>query len=423
MPYLALLAVSVLIVMPNCLPEKGDSASRVRIVFKHGKISGDPEDFRLLLRHFERRNPGISVRDETLPASTDEQHQFYVTNLEGGRADFDVFSMDVIWVPEFSRAGWLMDVSDILPQEERLDFFPGPIRAISFDNRIFAIPWYIDAGLMFYRKDMLAKYGYSPPEKWADLVVISRAVMSRAPGLYGFIWQGKQYEGLVCNALEFIWSNNGDIIDGDRLVINSRENIYALRFMRDLIYRYRVSPSLVTTATEEPCRHIFGKGKAVFMRNWPYAWNLFNAAGSPVKGKVGVTVLPSFKIGGSCSTLGGWQLGINRNTKHPGEARKLIKFLTSPESQKALSLAAGYYPVRKSLYRDRDLLTKQPFLPGLFRVFMKARPRPVTPYYMMISQVLQPEFSAAITGIRSPEAALTSAQKQIEHILEADHER
>nr|HPG51719.1 extracellular solute-binding protein [Spirochaetota bacterium] len=182
-------------------------------------------------------------------------------------------------------------------------------------------------------------------------------------------------------------------------------------------------PSLVTTATEEPCRHIFGKGKAVFMRNWPYAWNLFNAAGSPVKGKVGVTVLPSFKIGGSCSTLGGWQLGINRNTKHPGEARKLIKFLTSPESQKALSLAAGYYPVRKSLYRDRDLLTKQPFLPGLFRVFMKARPRPVTPYYMMISQVLQPEFSAAITGIRSPEAALTSAQKQIEHILEADHER
>lgn len=412
-----------LIAAMNCSSEKGDSASTVELVFKHGKISGNRNDFRSLLQKFEKQNPGIVIRDETLPASTDEQHQFYVINLEGGRADFDVFSMDVIWVPEFSRAGWLLDITDLFSEKKRRDFFPGPVRAVIYDKRVFAIPWYIDAGLLFYRKDILERYGHSPPLTWNDLVKISGSIAEREPQLYGFIWQGKQYEGLLCNALEYMWGNKGDVLENGTIVLYSRENIRALRFMHDLIHLYGVSPSLVTTATEEPCRHIFGNGKAVFMRNWPYAWNLFNADDSPVRGKVGVTVLPSFKKGLSCSVLGGWQLGINRHTKHPDEARRFIQFMTAPESQKALSLTAGYNPVRKSLYRDRDLTAKQPHLPALYRVFMNARPRPVTPYYMMLSQVLQPEISAIVSGIRSPEEALASASEQIGHILKAGHER
>jgi multiple sugar transport system substrate-binding protein len=187
--------------------------------------------------------------------------------------------------------------------------------------------------------------------------------------------------------------------------------------MRDLITKYRITPELVTTAIEEPTRHLFGSGKALFMRNWPYAWNIFEKKGSAVRGKVGVASLPSFPGNQTASTLGGWQLGVNRFTKHPEAAKKLVRFLASPASQKSLALSVGYKPARKALYKDPDLLRHQPFMASLYGVFLQARPRPVTPYYMMISQVLQPEFSAVLAGIKSPEDALDSAEKQVRHLI------
>jgi multiple sugar transport system substrate-binding protein len=403
-----------------CSEPVNDSVNSTVLVFKHGKIAGDPKYFERLLKKFEDNNPGITVKDEILPSSTDEQHQFYVINLEGRSPDFDVISMDVIWVPEFARAGWLMNLSDLLPGDERKDFFHGPMDAVTYKGKVYAIPWYIDAGVLYYRKDLLKKYNLSPPKTWQELVDIAQYITSREKGLYGFIWQGKQYEGLVCNVLEYFWSNGGDVLGNGRVIINTPENVYALKFMRDLITKYKITPTLVMTAIEEPTRHIFGNGRALFMRNWPYAWNIFEKQGTPVKGKVGVSSLPSFKPGMSASTLGGWQLGINKYSRNTDAAKRLIKFLTSPEAQKTLAITIGYKPTRKSLYKDKDLMSKQPFIARLYDIFLHARARPVTPYYMMITQVMQPEFSAALSGIKTPEEALRSAQKQIEHILRSD---
>lgn len=417
---LTALFLLVAISVNGCARTGKDEARETVVVFKHGKIAGDPQLFRRLLDRFEEENPGIRVKDETLPASTDEQHQFYIINLEGRSSDFDVLSMDVIWVPEFARAGWLRDLSHILPEEERGEFFPGPMKAVTYREKIYAIPWYIDAGLLYYRKDLLREYNFSPPKTWQELITISMHVMEREPGIYGFVWQGKQYEGLICNVLEYFWSNGGEVVRDGASVINSPENMEALQFMEDLIVKYKVTPPLVTTAIEESTRHIFGNGKALFMRNWPYAWNLFEREGSPVRGKVGVSVLPSFPGNEPAATLGGWQLGVNRHSRRPEAAERLVKFLTSPGAQKTLALGIGYKPSRKSLYQDPDLIREQPFITGLYEVFMKARPRPVTPYYMMITQVMQPEFSAAISGIRKPEAALSSIQQQIDYILKTE---
>jgi multiple sugar transport system substrate-binding protein len=418
---LAAALLLLLFLLPGCERQHGETrAGETVIVFKHGKIAGDPALLRELLDRFEAENTGIRVKDETLPSSSDEQHQFYVINLEGKSADFDVFSMDVIWVPEFARAGWLTDMSALLPPAERAEFFPGPMKAVTWQGKPFAVPWYIDAGILYYRRDLLDRYGLAPPRTWEDLVATALYVTSRERGLYGFIWQGKQYEGLVCNTLEYLWSNEGDVLRDGKVVIDSPENIAALGFMRDLITRYKVSPPLVTTAVEESSRHIFGNGRALFMRNWPYAWNIFEQKGSPVRGKTGVAPLPAFPGGKSASTLGGWQLGVNRYSRHPEEARRLVAFLTSPEAQKRLALTIGYKPTRRSLYHDRELREKQPFIAGLYDIFMEARPRPVTPYYMMITQVMQSEFSAALVGVKTPEAALRSAGKQIGYILEAE---
>jgi multiple sugar transport system substrate-binding protein len=413
------LLLCILVSAFGCKKTEPPASEKTTVVFKHGKIAGDPALFQELLDEFERQNPDIDLRDEALPASTDEQHQFYVINLEGKSPEFDVLGMDVIWVPEFARAGWLRDLSHLVPESQREEFFPGPMQAVTYQENLWAVPWYIDAGLLYYRKDLLEKHGFEPPRTWAELIRISKAITAREPDTYGFIWQGKQYEGLVCNVLEYMWSNRGDVLKEGRPVLASPENVKALGFMRDLIVRHKVTPELVTTAIEEPTRHIFGNGNAVFLRNWPYAWNIFDKEGSAIKGKVGVSVLPAFEGGEHAATLGGWQLGVNRYSKNPEAAEKLVRFLTSPSAQKTLALTIGYKPTRKSLYADEELRAEQPFIAGLYDVFMHARPRPVSPYYMMMTQAMQPEFSAAISGMKTPEEALRDAQSELERIMES----
>lgn len=410
-----ILACVTLLLVAGCGAAPAPGATM--IVFKHGKLFGDPAPMRALLDEFERQHPGIMVRDETLPASSDEQHQFYAINLQAGSSAFDVLAVDVIWVAGFARAGWLHELSAQLPPQARAAFFRGPIEAVSFADGVYAVPWFVDAGLLYYRKDLLEKYGVPVPRTWQELVRAAQTVMAREPGMAGFVWQGRQYEGLVCNALEYLWSNGGDVLSDGRVVIDTPQNRQALAFMADLVQRHRVTPASVTTATEEPSRHLFGQGRAVFLRNWPYAWRLFEGPGSRVRGKVGVTTLPHFEGGASAATLGGWQLAVNRHSRQPAAAAELVRFLTSSFAQKRLALAYGFQPARIALYRDSELLAAQPFLATLESVFASARPRPVTPYYVRVSQVLQSELSAAVAGVKTPAEALAAAQHKLQRIL------
>jgi len=387
------------------------------IVFKHGKLFGDPAPLRALLDEFERHHPGTVVREETLPAASDEQHQFYAINLQAKSPAFDVLAVDVIWVAEFAHAGWLRELTPQLPPHERAAFFPGPIEAVTYRGRVYAVPWFVDAGLLYYRRDLLEKHGFAVPRTWEELARTAQAVMAREPGIVGFVWQGKQYEGLVCNALEYVWSNGGEVMSGGRIALDSPRNRQALAFMADLVHRYGVTPASVTTATEEPSRHVFGQGRALFLRNWPYAWRLFQDPRSQVHGKVGVTMLPRFEGGVPAATLGGWQLAVNRSSRHPEAAAELVRYLTSAPAQRQLALAYGFQPARIAPYRDPELLAAQPFLATLERVFAEARPRPVTPYYVRVSQVLQSEFSAIVAGLKTPGAALAAAERKLREIL------
>jgi len=409
----AALAASV----AGCSRRAPAGGERTVLVFKHAKLFGDPGPLRALLDVFERLHPRFEVREETLPSSSDEQHQFYAINLQSRSPAFDVFAVDVIWVAGFAQAGWLRDVSTLLPPAAQDAFFAGTLQSVKIRERAYAIPWFVDAGLLYTRKDLLAQLGFAVPQTWGELVRVAQAAMSRESGLEGFVWQGKQYEGLVCNVLEFLRSNGGDVLDGGRVVLDSERNREALAFMADLVHRLHVTPDSVTTATEEPTRHLFGQGRAVFLRNWPYAWRLFQDEGSRVHGKVGVAALPHFEGGASAATLGGWQLAVNANSRQPEAAEMLVGFLTSTAVQKELALAYGFQPSRVELYRDAALLAAQPFLGTLADVFVSARPRPVTPSYVRLSQVLQSEFSAAISGLKTPDAALAAGQRKLERLL------
>ncbi len=274
--------------------DRAPGSGSITLVFKHAKILGPSDPVAGLLREFEARHPGVQVRSESLPWSSDEQHQFYVVNLEGGNPGLDVLMLDVIWVPEFARAGWLLDLTSFLAPSELAPHFPAAVEAATQSGRVWALPWFMNVGLLYYRRDLLDKYGLRPPETYTDLVRQVERIKSgeQDPRLDGFLWQGKQYEGMVVNVLEGFWANGTRVLGESGTVFPEPDRAEeALAFLRALI-ETGVSPSWVTAADEELTRRSFQDGRAIFLRNWPYAMDLFEQPGSAVRGQVGVASLP-----------------------------------------------------------------------------------------------------------------------------------
>lgn len=393
---------------------EGTDRASTTVVFKHGKLSGDGRVLSDLLRDFERRHPGLLIREELLPADSDRQHQYYAMNLDGGKAPFDLLAIDTIWAQEFAKARWIAPLDEVLTPTEREDFFPGPIEAATFQGHLYAVPWYVDAGVLYYRRDLLDRHGFEPPRTWPELTRIAKLVLDaeRDSKLAGFVWQGKQYEGLMCVALEVLRSNGTDLWSGDR----DRAE-YGLRFLRETIATHGITPLSTSMADEESTRWIFGEGHALFMRNWPYAWSMLQQEGSPVRGKVGVIPLPAFPGFRSAPVLGGWMLAMPNNSTQQEIVRELISFLTSPDTQHRIAMELGYNPVRRALYTDESLLELRPLLKDLYPILLGAKPRPVTPYYLLVSQAVQPEVSAVVVGRRSPAEALGTIRRRVEQIM------
>jgi multiple sugar transport system substrate-binding protein len=384
------------------------------LVFKHGRLSGDGQVLSGLLREFEQRHPGVVVREEVLPASSDRQHQYYAMNLDGGKAPFDLLGVDTIWVQEFAKAGWLSPLDNLILPSEQHEFFPGPIDAATFEGRLYALPWYIDAGVLYYRRDLLDRHGLDPPRTWPELVRAATVVLDAEHNntLAGFLWQGKQYEGLICTASEVLWSFGADLWTGDWEQAEA-----GLQFLRETISKFGITPLSVSMADEESTRLIFGNGRALFMRNWPYAWSLLQREGSPVRGKIGVAPIPSLPGHAGSPVLGGWLLAIPRHSPRQEMAGQLVRFLSSPHAQRRIAMELGYNPTRLALYDEEPLLKARPFLKDLYPIFLSARPRPLTPYYLLLSQAAQPEVSAVVVGRKTPREALAAVRSQAERFV------
>jgi len=371
-----------------------------------------PEVFDEAIRRFEAAHPGIRIRREVGPHSSTEFHDLLTQKLKNRDPSVDVFYVDVIWPAEFAAAGWVLPLDRFLSPQERRAFLEPALRAATYRGKIYGIPGWIDSGMLYYRKDLLAKYGFQPPKTWEELVrqaeVIVAGERSRNPGIHGYSGQFKQYEGLVCDMMEFILSNNGAILDetGRKAAIHRPEAVAAVRFVRDRIIGH-IAPRGVLMYQEPESLDLFIQGNAVFHRNWPYAWEISNdPARSRVAGKVGIARLPAFEGGRSAAALGGWMLSISPFSRHPEEAWTFIRFMTSPQMQKFLAIRAGRAPARKALYRDPEVLRKNPQFRDQFQVFLTARPRPVSPVYPVLSNILQRYFSAAISNPRSDIEAL-----------------
>ncbi len=416
----AALVLAAAVALGGCA-ERRDAAGSVTLVLKHAKILGPADPIPDLLREFERRHPGVTVRSEPLTWTSDEQHQFYVINLEGASPTFDVLMIDVIWVPEFAQAGWLLDLTPWVSRQELTPHFPAAAAAAMWRGRIWALPWNMNVGVLYYRTDLLDRYRLAPPRTWEELVAQTERIRAgeRDPRLDGVLWQGKQYEGLVVNALEHLWANGSALLDeNDHVFPEPARAVEALAFMRGLIDR-GASPAWVTAGDEELTRRPFGDGRAIFLRSWPYAMDLFQAPDSPVRGRVGIAPLPAHRGGAAgVGATGGFHLGVNRRTRHAEAAVALVRFLAGEHGQRALTAAGvALYPTRVALYREPAAVRAHPDMPHFHDLALVARPRPVTPYYLMLSTTVQPELSAVLVGVKTPRQALDDSRRRLEYML------
>jgi multiple sugar transport system substrate-binding protein len=412
------------VLLAGCAQEEGV------LTFAIGGAPNEVDYWQQLIHEFEGKN-GMRVKIFRQPTDTDLRRQSLFTPLQAKKKDPDVFLMDVVWVAQFAASGWLAPLHPYVGKnifESEILFEPVVGQVDRYGGQWIALPVYVDCGILYFRKDLLARYGLSPPETWEDLLhcakLVQREEKKKNPLFYGFVWQGSQYEGLVCNFLEFITSNGGGILDAEgKIRVNREENRQALIFMRDLIHRYRISPeNTFTEMKEEEVRTTFQNGNALFERNWPYAWKLHEGNDSPVRGKVGVKPLPRFKRNGSAAALGGWHMGISAYSDKKEEAGRLIRYLFSQPVQKKLALNLGWNPGRKDLYEDPELQQKLPHLTVLKRALESSVTRPSSPYYTQLSEIIQIFVNGALAGKIESGEALRKAQKELEKIEKAYHE-
>ncbi|MBC7182556.1 MAG: ABC transporter substrate-binding protein, partial [Marinobacter sp.] len=342
--------------------------------------------------------------------------------LAAQSGDVDVFQIDVVWPGML--ANHMVDLSQYTEGAED-DHFQSLIRNNTVDGRLVAMPWFTDAGVLYYRKDLLDKYDQPVPKTWEQLTETARIVMSaeREAGndkFWGFVWQGRAYEGLTCDALEWVASHNGGTIvnaEGEVTINNPRAR-EALALASTWIDT--ISPRSVLNYTEEEARGVFQSGNALFMRNWPYAWSLAQSADSPVKGKVGVVALPKGgEDGRHAGTLGGWQLAVSKYSDNTALAADLVRYLTSYEEQKRRAIKGSYNPTIPALYKDDEVLAAVPFFGELFETFKNGVPRPSSvtgESYGRVSNAFFNSVHDVLSGEAEPEQALSGLERELRRL-------
>lgn len=381
-------------------------------------------DFELCKKQTDEwaKKTGNTVKLFTAPNSTTDILALFRQMFAAKSSDLDVVMVDVVWPGVIKDH--LLDLTKYSKGAEKTHF-PRIIANNTSNGQLLAMPFFTDAGLLYYRKDLIEKYGLKAPETWEDMAASAKKIQDgeRKAGsadFQGYVFQGKAYEGLTCNATEWIFSYGGGTIvdDSGKVTINNPNAVAALKQAKSWIGT--ITPTGVLNYAEEDARGVFQNGKAAFMRNWPYAWSLSQGSDSPVKGKVGVIPLPSGGASGKhAATLGGWQLAVSKYSKNPDVAADLVMFLTSPESQKEGAIKASHNPTIMSLYKDKDVLAANPFFGDLYEVFTNAVARPSTATgakYTEVSSSFWNATSDVLSGKAEPADALKKLEGRLNQI-------
>ena len=419
--------VSIIIALNIGLPLMSEAEEKIVVTMTGSSVGQEGQIIREGAELYMKDHPNVDIKIFEVPDSTTARLLLYLKKFIAQDSEIDLYQIDVIWPGEM--ANHFLDLYDYGARDYIDVHFSELIQNNTVDGRLVAMPWFTDAGLLYYRTDLLEKYGYSgPPNTWDELEEMAKTIQdgevsAGRENFWGFVWQGDIYEGLTCNALEWIASSSGGtFIDAEKNVtVNNPKALEALE--RAVKWVGYISPPAVTGFKEEDSRRWWQSGNAVFLRNWPYVYSVAKAKGSPVQGKFDVAPLPGENPGMGVATLGGWQLAVSKYSKHPEVAADIALFMTSEPIQKMRAIKGSYNPTIPALYQDPEVLQAAPFFGTLYDVFISAIARPssqTAPKYSRASQYIFNAVHDMLTGRKNVQTALEALEIDLEDLLASE---
>jgi multiple sugar transport system substrate-binding protein len=370
-----------------------------------------------VLDKWNKDHPDEKARLIELPTDADSQREKMIQNAQTKSDAYDVLVTDVVWTSEFAANRVLVP----LPEDEfPLDTYLKPVLDTTrYLDKFYVAPSSSDGGMLYYRTDLMKAAGISaPPKTWAEMIADCKKIQATPQGKSAGCYAGQfeKYEGLTVNASEVINGAGGEVTDDSgKPNVNTPEAAKGLDFLANG-FKQKYIPKEAITYQEEEGRAAFQAGKLIFHRQWPYQYNLANGdEGTKVKGKFAVAPLPGLD-GPGASSLGGHNLGISTYSTKKKSALDFIKFYTSEENQKANLESASQAPTIASLYDDKSLQKKYPYLTTLRDSINNAVPRPKVVAYGDASTAIQDAAYAALTGDKSSADALSELQTKLEEI-------
>ena len=380
-----------------------------------------------IVRRFNEEFEGrYRAKYRVMAADTGQYFNQVKTEFQAGGGEIDLIGGDVVWPAQFAANGWIEDLSDRFTEKERRAFLPAPVESCTYEDGVYGVPWFTDAGMLYYRRDLLEESGFSePPETWEELEEQATRVTRESDAEDGFVFQAAEYEGGTVNGLEYIWTAGGDVVDRDdpeRVVVDDPRAVEGLSIERGMV-ESGVAPRAVSTYAEQECQAAFLNGRAVFCRNWPYMYALASEEGQSniEPGQIGVAPLPVAGDGRqSFSGLGGWNFYLNdaSSEEEKDAAYEFVRFAIVPEQQKFRALNGSFLPTLEALYDDEEIVEGVPVIALGESAIKNARPRPLSPYYSDMSLVMAEQFNACVKGEKSPEEAANTLDRELQEIVD-----
>ena len=341
------------------------------------------------------------------PRDTESISDLAISSLLLGTPPFDALLVDVTWLPKYVAADWLQPLDPWFDDADVDALVAGARLGNSVNGDLYRWPFGADVGLLYWRKDLMPE----PPRTASDLIQIASRLRADGKVKEGFVWQGRQYEGLSCNFVEFLSAFGGTWLDPvtGQPNLDSEAARATVLWMQQLISE-GTSPLAVSNYAEPESLQAFKAGDAALMRNWPYAWAELQSDSSAVKGRIGVTTMVAEPGASPAATLGSWGFSLLRGSQHQQSTAEAIRALTSSQAQRDRFLQQGYTPTEASLFEDPELLEASPVLTQLKEALAIAVPRPITPLYAQMSDLLQRQLSGVLTEKRDPDQAMEQLQ-------------
>ncbi|WP_279483379.1 ABC transporter substrate-binding protein [Aureimonas sp. SK2] len=375
-----------------------------------------PDVWRKMLDAYEAENADVKVTIETGGNTSEAQAQYLNTVMSAKDTNLDVLMLDVIRPAQYAAAGWTTPFAD----KDMSAYLPAYAQANTVDGKVVALPAFADAMFLYYRKDLLDKYGIAPPTTWEELSAAAKTVSqgegTAAADLQGLSFQGKAIEGAVCTFLLPYWSQGKQLVSDGRLDFDREAATRSLALWKGFVDEGVAKKNISEVATDDT-RKEFQAGKVLFAVNWSYAWKHFQGPESAVVGKVGVARLPALGAGEQSSCLGGWEFGVSAFSQHQEEAKKLAEYLSSEKVSQYMAVNAALLPTRAGLYTDAEVVKAAPWFADALPVVETARARPVTPRYNEVSEIIRTTVNSVLAGVKTPEDGAAEMESRLRRVL------